>query len=257
MKLSRLRLACSSLVVLSTVLGTGVAAGLPETVHVRVLDPVSGSVLADETMALDERLAIESHGQQRHVGLRAGQFLGQDLLEISLSSETEEWDSRGYTEWHLPGRLGLGDSLVLELVPAGWGEAFCEGLNDLPETESRGAELSLRIDGDTWLLSPPDWDGASAVTLVDMSSSGHEEAWTVQVEQDRLMLTGQGPAQSLNIAGLRADFPMFRQFQSNGQVFQLVHVPADYPQAFCSAKLEEGPGYTARVADYFFGRESD
>ena len=257
MKPSRLRLACSSLVLLSVVLGTAVAAGLPETVHVRVLDPVSGSVLADDTMALDERLAIESDGQAHYVGLRAGQFRGQDVLELSLSSDPEEWHSRGYTQWHLPSRLGIGESLILELVADGWAGAFCDRWHALAETESRAAELSLRIDDDTWLLSPPDWDGASPAVLIEMSNGGHAEAWTASVEQDQLILSAQDSAQSLEIAGLRADFPAFRQFASDGQVFQVTHVPAGYARVFCSVKLEEGSGYAARIADYFFGREAD
>ena len=232
-------------------------AGPGEAVSVRAIDIAEDVVLAEESVGLQTRLALKIDDATQYLGLRRGQFRGQQMLEISLADERGTWETASSTTWRQPSRQQFGERLVLELEPQDWAELFCRELEALETVARRDTAVSLNVDGQKRYLNPVDWDGSAKVALIQLGEDVEPGPWSVEVAEQHLLLNGPEWSEPVNLGEVRRDFPMTRTLEADGRQLQIDFVPSAYPEKFCAAYAEGGTTFAEETADYFFGRASD
>lgn len=231
-----------------------VTAGAGIHVEVRVLDAFSGDELAEEGLATEQRLALESEaGQRRYLALKEERFRGRDVLEISLADDPEAWARVGYLSSSTPASNTFG-RLKVETVPGGWADRFCRALRSNPA----GAEVQSSVElvaGGSRHVSEPGWDGSGQVDLLAVANPRADAEWQARVKSDGKLYVRQGQLGSWHAVGtVRDDFGMTRELNHSAGRLSVAHEPARYPRRFCDRYEQQGDQFQREIVNHYFGR---
>ncbi len=228
-------------------------AGPGETVDVRVFDRHSGELLAESSVGLEQRLMLDAAPEeQRYLGLRRALFRGNEVLEISLASQPELWQSLGYTTWNQPSVNSYG-AVRIQTIPVGWAERFCQGFDAIPLPAERDPSVSLTVNGQMH-LSRPGWRGTGEVDLLVIGESQTEPQWQARIDaDDQLYLRERGDETWQSIGAVRDDHFMVRQLAMPAGPVGFNYTPASYASRFCDRYRDGGEAYAQMIADYVLG----
>ncbi len=229
-------------------------AGSGEQVDIRAVDVYSGDVLAEGTLATEQRMALDGVPEHmRYLGFRRAQVQDREALEVSLTATSEAWQQAGFVAWNEPSINTFG-RVRLETAPRGWANRYCRALTESSPSTGRDPSVSLVIDGSRH-LSRDDWSGEGQVDLVPAASPEAAPQWQAQVDSDgKLHIREGGLGTWRAIDPVRDDFFMTRQIVYPSGRAEVTYDPGSYAHRFCERYENQGERYVDTVVDHIFGR---
>jgi len=230
-------------------------AGTGGEVDVRAVDVYSGDVLAEETIATEQRLELRgTPDHMRYLGIRRAQMQDREVLELSLAATSDAWQQAGFAAWNEPsiqtfGRVGL------EIAPQGWANRYCRRLAESSSSARRDPSVGLVIDGSRH-VSRDGWSGEGQVDLVPVASPESDPQWQARIDSDGKLHVREGDLGTWRaIDPVRDDFFMTRRlFFPAGRV-EVTYDPGSYAHRFCDRYENQGERYAETVVDHIFGRQ--